>query len=279
VKPPITYIGGKTAIAEHIVSLLPPHDHYVEPFAGSLAVLLAKPQCKLETVNDQDQALMTFWRVLRDRPGDLERMCALTPHARAEHQVSLTVADDELELARRAWTRLTQGRSGSLGRRTGWRFYENPAGTSFSMAGYLARYVERIAPAAARIAGVSLECRPAIDVIRAYGRHPGVLIYADPPYLDSVREVNREKRRGNSYACEMRSEEDHADLLEALLGCAAAVVLSGYAAPLYDDLLSSWSRQEIAAFSGNGTEQARTEVIWSNRPFPFEQADLFGAAS
>ena len=43
-KPPFTYYGGKTQVAERIVALLPPHEHYVEPFGGSLAVLLAKPQ-------------------------------------------------------------------------------------------------------------------------------------------------------------------------------------------------------------------------------------------
>lgn len=41
-KPPLAYYGAKVTIAQRIVDLLPPHEHYVEPFAGSLAVLLAK---------------------------------------------------------------------------------------------------------------------------------------------------------------------------------------------------------------------------------------------
>ena len=80
-----------------IVDLLPAHQHYVEPFAGSLAVLLAKPRSKMETVNDLDGDLMTFWRVLRDRPEDLIARCALTPHARAEHQAAY-----DLDVRRRA---------------------------------------------------------------------------------------------------------------------------------------------------------------------------------
>jgi DNA adenine methylase len=99
VKPPVAYCGGKTTIADRIVALLPEHGHYVEPFAGSLAVLLAKPPSRMETVNDIDQDLI-FWRVLRDRPGDLERACGLTPHSRAEHQLAYQAADDELEHAR-----------------------------------------------------------------------------------------------------------------------------------------------------------------------------------
>jgi DNA adenine methylase len=274
VKPPFTYFGGKTSIADRIAALLPPHEHYVEPFAGSLAVLLAKKPSPMETVNDLDGDLMAFWRVLRDRPAELERVCALTPHSRAEHQASLVPAGDELEQARRAWVRLTQGRSGTLGRRTGWRYYENPAGTSFGMPVYLARYVARIAPAATRLTRVSLECRPALEVVRAYGRHPGCLIYADPPYLDSVRDTNREKRRGNSYAHEMRNDEDHRAVATALRAARAAVVVSGYDSPLYASLYDGWHRVTLKAYCGNGVNRSRTEVLWSNRPFP-RQGSLF----
>lgn len=84
-KPPIAYYGAKVTIGGQIAALLPDHEHYVEPFGGSLAVLLAKRPSRMETVNDLDGELMTFWRVLRDRPADLQRACALTPHARAEH--------------------------------------------------------------------------------------------------------------------------------------------------------------------------------------------------
>lgn len=66
-KPPMPYFGGKTNIAERIAALLPAHQHYVEPYCGSLAVLLAKTPSKMETVNDLDAELMTFWRVLRDQ--------------------------------------------------------------------------------------------------------------------------------------------------------------------------------------------------------------------
>lgn len=264
--PPFAYFGGKTRQADAIVGLLPKHEHYVEPFAGSLAVLLAKPRSPLETVNDIDGHLMTFWRVLRNRPDDLARVCALTPHSRAEHQLAYDLEDlDELETARRVWVALSQGRSGTR-RRTGWRFYRDPRATSSSMPRYLAGYCTRIVEDAGRIAGVSLEARDALEVIRDYGQHDGVLIYADPPYLASTRGW------GANYAHEMRTEGEHRALAEALHSCRAAVVLSGYHSPLYDELYAEWHRTERAAWTGNGIREGRTkvdgertEVLWSNR--------------
>jgi DNA adenine methylase len=187
VKPPFAYFGGKTTMAARLVALLPEHDHYVEPFAGSLAVLLAKPRSKMETVNDLDGDLMTFWRVLRDRPDELMAAAALTPHSRVEYQDSYDLDGcDDVERARRVWVRLTQSRTGTL-RTTGWRFYEDPAGSGTGMPRYLAGYVARMPEVVRRIHGVSLECRPAIDLVRAYGEHANVCIYADPPYVGSTR--------------------------------------------------------------------------------------------
>lgn len=270
-KPPIAYYGGKTTLADRIAALLPPHEHYVEPFAGSLAVLLAKRPSRMETVNDLDQAVMAFWRVLRERPADLERYCALTPHGRAElevarEQVPADHPDRELEIARRIWVRLTQSRGGSL-RRSGWRHYMDPKSSPVGTAVRMHGYVARVAAAAERLSRVSLECRPALEVIAAYGKYPDVLLYADPPYLASVR-------TSTEYLHEMPSEAEHRELAEALKACKAAVVLSGYASPLYADLYGGWHRHEISTATGQGGSWSeRTEVLWSNRPFP--QASLF----
>lgn len=260
-KPPFAYFGGKTRIAERIVALLPEHRHYVEPYAGSLAVLLAKAPSKLETVNDIDGDLMLFWRVVRDRLDELLTVCALTPHSRGEQQAAYEKCDDELERARQIWVSLSQSRTGTL-RRTGWRFFSNPAGTSNAMPQYLAAYVERLPAAAARLMDVSLECRPALEVIATYGQHTEVCLYVDPPYEGSTR-----PRTYDGYRHEMRGEQDHRDLAAALNECEASVLLSGYHSPLYDELYAEWDTVEIPAHTGQGRpgEGGRTEVLWSNR--------------
>lgn len=264
--PPFAYFGGKTTLAPRIASLLPVHRHYVEPFAGSLAVLLAKAPTPYETVNDLDQHLMSFWRVLRDRGPELAERCYLTPHARAEHDLSYDLeVSDELEQARRIWVRLTQGRGGTM-RRTGWRHFQNPGvRSSTSMPDYLEAYVDRMGAVAARLRQVSLECRPAIELVQAYGRHREVCLYVDPPYLGSTRSVS------SRYAVEMHTPAEHALLAGALKRCKASVVLSGYPSQIYDELYAGWHRVDLEAFTGQANLPAaagrRTEVLWSNRPF------------
>lgn len=258
--PPFSYFGGKTRIADQIVAALPPHRSYVEPFAGSCAVLLAKQRARIETVNDLDGELVTFWRVLRDQPDELIRACALTPHARSEYEASKHRPHDldEIETARRVWVKLSQGRTGTL-KKTGWKHYVDPHGSSISMPAYLEAYVERMAGVAERLASVSLEARPALELIAAYGQHQDTCLYVDPPYLGSTRS-------GTNYAHEMQTAEDHVVLAEALQECKAAVVLSGYDSPLYEELYDGWHVTRIETFSGQGnTHSGRTEVLWSNR--------------
>jgi DNA adenine methylase len=232
-----------------------------------LAVLLSKKPSRMETVNDLDHLLMTFWRVLRERPRDLARACALTPHSRAEHRAAcaIDVAHlgelDEVERARVVWTMISQSRGGSLQKTSGWRMFIEPSGSSIGMPGYLEAYVQRMAEAAARLHHVSLECRPALDIIGQFGASPRCCLYVDPPYLQKTR-----TRGGGGYRIDMKGADEHGDLLDALLECRAAVVLSGYPSDLYDAKLGHWCRIEIPTTSGQGrVNAARTEVLWSNR--------------
>lgn len=272
VRPPFPYFGGKQTLGPRIAAVLPGHQHYVEPYGGSLAVLLAKPPSTMETVNDLDQDVMTFWRVLRERPDELIRACALTPHSRVEYEAASDRDEcDDLERARRVWVKLTQGRGGTL-RRSGWRTYVKPVGTT-AFPAYLTGYVDRMAPVLERLQRVSLECRPALDVIRRYGAEPDVLLYVDPPYLATSRASEYDQARSrhttHRYQHEMLREDAHTELLAALLDCRAAVVLSGYPSALYVEQLADWHRLEFLAGTGQsarGEWSQRTEVLWSNRP-------------
>ncbi len=64
-KSPYPYFGGKSKVAPIIWSAFGEVSNYVEPFGGSLAVLLASPKVsKIETVNDLDCFIANFWRAI-----------------------------------------------------------------------------------------------------------------------------------------------------------------------------------------------------------------------
>lgn len=68
---PFPYFGGKRRAAEAIWAALGDVGGYVEPFAGSAAVLLARPPVlgrRVETINDADGWLVNMWRAVRLAP-------------------------------------------------------------------------------------------------------------------------------------------------------------------------------------------------------------------
>jgi len=66
---PFPWFGGKAAVARTAWDALGNVAHYVEPFFGSGAVLLARPhKPKVETVNDADGLLANFWRAVAADP-------------------------------------------------------------------------------------------------------------------------------------------------------------------------------------------------------------------
>lgn len=67
---PFPWFGGKSRIAHIVWDRFGDVPNYVEPFAGSLAVLLARPhEPRTETVNDLDCYLANFWRAVKADPG------------------------------------------------------------------------------------------------------------------------------------------------------------------------------------------------------------------
>ncbi len=73
---PFPYFGGKRRAAARIWQALGDPAGYVEPFAGSAAVLLARPAFtgrRVETLNDADGWLVNTWRAIQLSPADVAR--------------------------------------------------------------------------------------------------------------------------------------------------------------------------------------------------------------
>ncbi|MFA4972324.1 MAG: DNA adenine methylase [bacterium] len=71
-RAPFPWFGGKRRVADTVWAAMGAVDNYCEPFAGSLAVLLARRDDRwmtgAETVNDADSYLSNFWRALAADP-------------------------------------------------------------------------------------------------------------------------------------------------------------------------------------------------------------------
>jgi len=75
-KAPFPYFGGKSKVSDLVWQYLGADvTNYVEPFAGSLAVLLGRPggPGKVETVNDFDGLLANAWRAMAFDPEGVAR--------------------------------------------------------------------------------------------------------------------------------------------------------------------------------------------------------------
>jgi DNA adenine methylase len=93
---PFPWFGGKSRAADAIWQRFGNVPNYVEPFAGSLAVLLSRPhEPRTETVNDADGYLVNFWRAVATAPDEVARwadwpVSELDLHARHKWLVSRT---------------------------------------------------------------------------------------------------------------------------------------------------------------------------------------------
>ncbi len=64
--PAFSYSGGKRRLLKYILPVIPEHDTYIEPFAGGLAVFLAKDRAKVEVINDLDNEVSGFYLYVRE---------------------------------------------------------------------------------------------------------------------------------------------------------------------------------------------------------------------
>ena len=71
---PFPWFGGKSTVAGLVWPRFGDVPNYVEPFFGSGAVLLGRPNApKTETINDLDGLVANFWRAIQRDPDETAR--------------------------------------------------------------------------------------------------------------------------------------------------------------------------------------------------------------
>jgi DNA adenine methylase len=271
---PLKFHGGKVYIASKIVELMPPHLHYVEPYAGGLSVLLTKnPEGVSEVANDINRNLTNFWETLRDpdRFEQFRRLVEATPFSELEWCQSrdwlLSYGDAEGVQIPRAvnfFILCRQSLAGRMRSFTGVTKTRTRRGMNNEVSAWLTA-IEGLPAVHERLKRVLILNRPAIDVIHWQDAQT-TLFYLDPPYVHETRATTGE------YAHEM-TEDQHAELLATLATIKGKFLLSGYRCPLYDAAATRWrwTRHdfELPNNAAGGKEKRRmVESLWCNFSSP-----------
>lgn len=243
---PFKWVGGKSRLRKPIIDLLPEHTCYVEPFAGAAWVLFGKSPSQVEILNDIDQELITFFRVVKSEPEKLIDSFEWELASRAEFERLANLNPTELsdiERAHRFYYLIMAGWGGELNYP---RFATSitDGGHGNRLIGALKFLRERITPIYERLRTVIIENLDWKDCIERYDR-VNVVMYVDPPYPEN----------GCNYAHNMRSWEDHHQLSERLFKAKCKWILSSYDIPQVHNLFDGFYIVSVQSASGMRTKK------------------------
>jgi DNA adenine methylase len=267
IKAILPYFGGKRNLAPRIVEMLGDHRVYWEPFCGSMAVLMAKPPCVMETVNDLHKDLINLARVIQD----------VKLANRLYRKMRRTLMHEQL--FREAAERYKQrGYYKNLDSPDFDRAYEylllswlgrnGVTGTHSYNQGFCVRYTANGGHAAKRfqsvidsiyawrrrLANVTILDRDAFELLERIDDKKGTVIYIDPPYI----------KKGAKYIHDFK-ETDHWRLAELLNKFdKARIVVSYYDHPKLYELYPDWQRVEInisKSLVNQGMRYKKTKII------------------
>jgi len=264
-RTPITYYGGKQRIAPEIISMMPAHKIYVEPFFGGGAVFFRKQKTGIEVINDHDNTLINFYLCVQNKFDELQHLINQTLHSEQIYYHAKDVWNGRVEATdiEKAWAiwLITNGSyAGSM--HGGWKWCNGTSGghTGDFIKNKRNEFQEQLHQ---RLDNVQISCRDAIRVILDRDS-PSTFFYLDPPYPGCYQ---------GHYAG--YTTDDLQELLRILTTVKGKFILSNY----WSDILkiyqekNEWNFREIEVSLritnlGRGTKenktQTRTEVLVYN---------------
>lgn len=191
VKAIAPWFGSKRGLAPDIVKLLGAHQAYWEPFCGSMAVLLAKPKCAMETVCDLNGDLVNLARTMQHDahgPALFRRLRRVVMSDQLFLNSAKVIRGAEFEATpERAFHYFVfcwMGRNGDSGTtKVGYSFCKRFAKNGGHAATRFAGVVDSIPAFRRRLRRVTILSDDSFEIIPRIEDAEGVAIYCDPPYL------------------------------------------------------------------------------------------------
>lgn len=257
-KTPITYYGGKQSLAKKIISLFPKHHLYCEPFAGGLAVLFAKEKSSVEVVNDKDWRVVNFFKVLKSKYNELNKMIQETPYSRTSHDHASHILNNPLvfsdvERAWAVWASCNMGFGSMID--AAWGYARKKASCELKLNNKRLNFGQDLSN---RLDVVQIECRDAVKVIKSRDTETS-FFYVDPPYIDSDQ---------GHYAG--YTEENFRELLQTLTEINGKFLLSSFPSDILKEFIkkNSWKTIELemplAMAAKTNSGKKKIEVLTAN---------------
>lgn len=241
---PFKWVGGKSRLRKFIIPIIPIHTCYVEPFSGAAWVLFGKPPSDVEVINDIDQELINFFRVVKERPDELIASFEweLVSRAEFERLANLDLAQlSDVQRAHRFYYLIMAGWGGEA-RYPRFQTSIKDGGHGNRLAGALKTLSQRLLPIHQRLSTVIIENLDWRECVDRYDRL-GTVMYLDPPYLGN----------GANYRHNMRDEGDHQELSERLVSTNCQWILSASDTTEIRELFSEYVITPVRSSSGMKT--------------------------
>lgn len=234
-------IGSKAFLVRKLISILPDHERYIEPFAGGARLFFAKEPSSIEILNDKNNCLVNLYRVIQndEKRQRLIKLLNETPYSRSVFQrwKSEGIPQDDIEKAGRYFFLCKASFAGDVLKGG---FACPSRSTTRNPAQTYQNSIDALEHIAKRLKGVTIECLDYKDCISRYDSESS-LTYVDCPYYGSE----------HYYSKDSFSQEDHYRLAELLHGIKGKAMVSHYQNSLYDELYKGWNRCEYQSFKGS----------------------------
>jgi DNA adenine methylase len=252
VKSFLSYMGGKSLLAEKIVARMPEHECYCEVFAGAAWLLFRKEESKVEIINDINVDLVRLYRVIKNHLDEFIRYLRWIVVARDEFERFKIEKPETLTDIQRAVRFFFLLKTGYGSRMVNPTFNVSASRPSSLN---LLRIEEELSAVHLRLARVYIENRPYADVIQRFDR-PESFFYLDPPY----------------YGCEdyygkgIFSKDDFAKLRDLLTGLKGKFILSINDTPEIRRLFKGFRMEKVQTIYSVSKEGKKrvSELLISN---------------
>jgi DNA adenine methylase len=264
-KTPVTYYGGKQNLAEKIVTMIPRHMLYAEPFTGGAAIFFAKHPSEVEVLNDTNGELINLYRVIQLNYEALYEEIKATLHSRELHRHAWVIYNNtdmfsEVKRAWATWVLCCQSFASMID--GGWGYDITGNTMNGKIQTKIDNFTKRLVK---RLKNCQLECTDALKIIKSRD-HDNSFFYCDPPYFNS------DMGHYDGY-----SEQDFEDLLSLLAKIKGKFLLSAYPSSILTKYVKQfgWVElaiiQPIAVNAKNRKQKLKTEMLVANYPFHLAQ--------